>query len=84
MEFLATVGFSVRMVNEFGAESLRVDRDEVVVRVEIRPRDRPVLVPAVSSVFSDEPMLILPQEHVGVDEGPGVDPLPWSPSGFVG
>ena len=42
--------------------------DAVVVRVEVLARDRPVLVAAVVDVLLHEPLLVLAQEDVGVDE----------------
>ena len=42
--------------------------DAVVVRVEVLARDRPVLVAAVVDVLLHEPLLVLAQEDVGVDQ----------------
>jgi hypothetical protein len=43
--------------------------DRVVVSVELGPREGPVLVAAARQVFLDEPLLVLAQQDVGVDEG---------------
>ena len=48
--------------------------DAVVVRVEVRARDRPVLVAAVVDVLLHEPLLVLAQEDVGVDERAAAEP----------
>jgi hypothetical protein len=52
--------------------------DAVVVRVEVGARDRPVLVAvlpgAVAGLLLDEPVLVLAQQHVGVDERAAAQP----------
>ncbi len=51
-------------------ESLRVQRalGPVVVRVEVGAGDRPGLVPVAGRCVAHEPLLVLAQQHVGVDQ----------------
>jgi hypothetical protein len=64
----------VRLVLD--GEALEADHllDPVVVRVEVGPVDRPVLVAAGLQVLVDEPLLVLADEHVGVDERAAAQP----------
>ncbi len=42
--------------------------DGRVVRLKIGPGDRPALVPPARGRISDEPLLVLAEQHVGIDE----------------
>ncbi len=42
--------------------------DGRVVRFEVGPGDRPALVPPARGRIPDEPLLVLAEQHVGIDE----------------